>query len=409
MKKIFFISEAVDGSYYYRVEVFKRYTQKFEVLSNVDYEQNTVKDPFSCLDQIFDSDIVVFLRPIQRDYFLLVPILNHLGIKVGFSSDDHLDSLDKKNPAYGMKKDAKTHDLFLENASFAIASTAILNNEYSKLNKNVYTIPNLIDFGEYSKNYQKGDDKEIRIGLVGSVQWAENVEKFTETLKEIRDLDKRVKLVFFGGGKPAEKLLQPIFRERSEFVSLVKMADYSKKLSSLHLDIALIPRKDNYFNRCKSNCKYLEMSALKIATVAQGFKDGLSPYQADITSGENGFIVVKEEEWLKTVTEMVKNKAKMDEVKEKAFEYVRNGFDVQQNINLWDKVYEKESQSINRKNTAQIEAIVGLLEGFTSSDSQRARNFKKEITYLNSEIDRIRSRLPYRLAAKASSSLKKFR
>jgi len=409
MKKIFFITDAADGSYYYRVEVFKRYTKKFKVSSNADYQKGTVKDPFELLNELFASDIVVFLRPTQRDYFLLVPILKYLGVKVAFSSDDHLASLDKKNPAYGIKKNIEIYDLFLKSADFGIASTEILNKEYLKNNKTIYTIPNLIDFEEYESQYRRKNNREISIGLVGSVQTAENTESFIYTLKKIQTLNKRIKLVFFGADKKTEKTLKNIFNANCEFVPFVNMHDYSKSLATLDLDIALMPRKDNYFNRCKSNCKYLEMSALKIATVAQGFKDGQSPYQADIKNGDNGYIAIAEDDWYKAINSILKNQNKLESVKEKASEYVKENFDIAKKINLWDEVFEKESVGLKKKGKFEADFLENLIEGFTNLDSQRVKNMKKEIKFLNSEIDRIRGRLPYRLAAKASSSLKKFR
>ena len=40
----------------------------------------------------------------------------------------------------------------------------------------------------------------------------------------------------------------------------------------------LIPRGENYFNRCKSNIKFLEASMCEIPVIAQSFTTNDSPY-----------------------------------------------------------------------------------------------------------------------------------
>ena len=57
------------------------------------------------------------------------------------------------------------------------------------------------------------------------------------------------------------------------------MIDYFDTLNDLELDIMMIPRKDNYFNKCKSNIKFLEASMCEIPVITNYFKD--SPYEKD--------------------------------------------------------------------------------------------------------------------------------
>ncbi len=51
------------------------------------------------------------------------------------------------------------------------------------------------------------------------------------------------------------------------------------KLNELKIDIFLLPRKDNYFNRYKSNLKFLEASMVEAMYISQGFLDNQSPYE----------------------------------------------------------------------------------------------------------------------------------
>ena len=94
-----------------------------------------------------------------------------------------------------------------------------------------------------------------------------------------------------------------------EWHSYVPVTEYMMTVASLALDLAIIPRKESYFNRCKSNLKFLEMSLLGIPVLAQGFSDGTSPYQG------------RDEPYLSLVTDNSKWYNSIISVKDKYSEY----------------------------------------------------------------------------------------
>ncbi len=402
--KIFIISEARDGCYYYRAEVFARYTKQFNVSSNVSYKTGVVKNAYECLDDIFASDVVIFVRPTLAQNYQLFRLLKDMGKTVVFSGDDSFATIDKKNPAYSLKKNLHINETFLKHADYVITTTEFLKREYQEINKNVVIIPNLIDVAEYKKlSFSKTQPKKFRIGLVGSVHTAENAEKFIATLVKIHSKFKESELVFFGNDDPKMlNELKAIFHNRVEFVPGVPMTEYAKKLSELDLDVALIPRKDSPFNRSKSNCKYLEMSALGVATVAQGFTSGDSPYQFDIVNGKNGFIAVRDDEWEEALIKLHDRKL-LKEIKLNSFAFVEKNFDIKRHITLWDENIEKMlPKGAKQQDPHEVEILkLGLTSLYKDKwRDLRIKNYKKEVAFLNGELDRIRSRGYYRLASR---------
>jgi len=395
-KRIYIISEAWDGCYYYRAEVFARYSKNFKVDSNVDYKRGIIKNPFDCLDTMMDSDIIVFLRPTRAEDLLLVYLLRAQGKTIVFSSDDSFATLDKKNPSYIVKKNLHINESFLKISDYAITTTEPLKREFEKINKKVSIIPNLIDFEEVSANYIPHNNKNIRVGLVGSVQTAENAENFLNTLEQIYKKHHNVTFVFFGGeDKKMNHILKQKFSRNAEFVKPSTITEYAKVLASLKLDIALIPRKDNYFNRCKSNCKYLELSALKIATIAQGFADGQSPYQTDIIDGENGFIAKNENDWGRMLEKVVNDADLRKKLQEESYKLVKDKYDIKNFIFLWDDFFLKIIQEKGLSKQLSEDEKTFIIKGFNGLKKE-TDNLKKENRYLFREIDRIRNRPFYK-------------
>ncbi len=121
----------------------------------------------------------------------------------------------------------------------------------------------------------------------------------------------------------------------------VPVADYIDMLNSLKLDIMVISRKDDYFNRCKSNLKFLEASMLEIPCVVQGFTDGLSPYQVNPDDRNYCDIVVDNNDWMKYLEPLIQSKELREEKGKKAYKYVVENYSIENKINLWETQYKK--------------------------------------------------------------------
>ena len=125
-----------------------------------------------------------------------------------------------------------------------------------------------------------------------------------------------------------------------EWQPFVGIQDYILTLNNLKLDILLIPRSDDYFNRCKSNIKFLEASMLEIPVVAQGFITNDSPYQVDPEDAKAMRIVTDSSKWMEEIIPLLESKELRVGQGKKAREYVLNKYQIKDNIHKWTEAYD---------------------------------------------------------------------
>ena len=156
---------------------------------------------------------------------------------------------------------------------------------------------------------------------------------------------KDVQLVMFSltDKKFVNKKVRDIYKESYEFVKQpsiewhqhVPMAQYFDKLNDLKLDMMLIPRRETYFNRAKSNLKFLEASMLEIPVVASTFVGG--PYE-EITP-DLGRLASTKKEWREHTEELIQNKKLRRELGKAAKKYTLKYYNIEDNAYLWKEAY----------------------------------------------------------------------
>jgi glycosyltransferase involved in cell wall biosynthesis len=303
-----------------------------------------------------NADIVVFHRPESPDKLKLARHLKSLGKKIVFDNDDtYKDDKSVKLNAYmteervklGLEKINHIVDTFITEADLVTTSTEFLADEYRKLNPNVVVLPNMIDPFYFDEPLRNEGDK-VRIGITGSVGLSSDLDVLFPIFKHYQN-DPRVQLVFFSlNGKPT-KLLREIYEDEYktlealnvEWHPLAEVHEYYEVLNNVKLDIQIIPRQDNYFNRCKSNIKFLESSMFEIPVIAQGFSDNLSPYQANPEDAKHMLIAHDFNEWIKHIEFLIENKEARREQGKRAREYVVKNYDINKKAHLWEDAYRK--------------------------------------------------------------------
>jgi glycosyltransferase involved in cell wall biosynthesis len=236
----------------------------------------------------------------------------------------------------------------LEHADLVTCTTKTLAKEYKKIAKNVVILPNYIDPMDWPEPLRNEGDK-TRIGIVGSAA----IEYDYLHVKDVlRQLSKRkdVELVMFGLGdkehRKANPIVTKVFQEEYAFWDSLniehfpwcKMYDYQEKLNEAKLDLMIIPRKDNYFNRCKSNIKFLEASMLEIPVIAQSFDDG--PYE-EIDDMRTGWKIRDNADWMKVIEWNIKDRALRRHIGKTAKEYVLKNYNIADHAHKWREAYEQ--------------------------------------------------------------------
>jgi glycosyltransferase involved in cell wall biosynthesis len=97
----------------------------------------------------------------------------------------------------------------------------------------------------------------------------------------------------------------------------------------------IIPRRDNYFNRCKSNIKFLEAAMCEIPVIAQSFDDG--PYE-EITP-DMGVLIRDNSKWLDEINRLIEDKDLRRSMGRKAREYVLKNYNIADHYQEWNNAY----------------------------------------------------------------------
>lgn len=298
-----------------------------------------------------EADIIVFHRPKSEEQLNLMRVLKGLGKKVVFDNDDSY-KLHDGIPLEKLQNEAQRKlaisfsqnlDKAIKMADGVIASTELLAKEYSQFNSNVCVLKNCIDpLDEFP--CRENTTSKFRVGFIGSVTTNEDYHHIKD---QILRLDSRgdITLVILGIKYKNGHVID-FMKEDSEFWKSIKHIEWHPyepitkvmfKMSDLALDVALIPRADNYFNRCKSNLKFLEMSLLHIPVIAQGFEDGQSPYQSK--DGEYMTVITDNSTWYDKVVDAKMNYGKYKELAEKAHDYILKEYNIVNYAQTWvDKI-----------------------------------------------------------------------
>jgi hypothetical protein len=301
------------------------------------------------IEQANEADIIVFQRPTSEQAPHLAKLLKQKGKKIIFENDDTYAGIplfrlgNDKQREIAIKLGETLKD-FMREADGCIASTEILGEEFRKINPNTVVLKNCIDpLDEFP--CKQNETGKFRIGLIGSVTSNDDYEHIKE---DLRKLDARgdVTIVILGV-KHADGEVTKGMTEDFEFWSTIKniewhpychVTEYMSTIAGLALDLAIIPRKEHYFNQCKSNLKFLEMSLLKIPVLAQGFSDGTSPYDDPV---DNKYMTVINSSWYNNIVDIKNNYTKYKELALKAHDYVLEYYNIATYSEEWVKQIKK--------------------------------------------------------------------
>ncbi|HDO20102.1 MAG TPA: glycosyltransferase family 1 protein [Candidatus Bathyarchaeota archaeon] len=304
-----------------------------------------------------DADIVVFHRPLGKDILELARILKSQGKKVVMDNDDTLkddngfkfnEFMDEKRVKKGMEKMNRALDTFAAEADMVTCTTEFLKKEYEKVNKNVEVLPNCVDPFYYPEPIENDTDV-IRIGMTGSVGVTNDIEACKPIIKHYEN-DPRVKLVLLSvPPKGQNDIYKELYSEQYAYWSSVniewhpfaKVDEYYKVLNELKLDMVIIPRADTYFNRCKSNLKFLENSMLEIPTVAQSFLTNDSPYEVNKEDAKHLLLAGNSDEFIEKIELLIADKELRKKMGKEAHEYVLKNYTIEDNAHLWEEAYNK--------------------------------------------------------------------
>ncbi len=352
--QVFMINSGYDGCNYVRINqpcIHNGFKTDKPLLSE---PRKSIQD---VRQELMQADIIVFHRAEEPVYHDLARMLKEAGKKIVMDNDDTF-ILEGYHPLAQFNPDGTAQDnlkrrndninAFMKLSDLVTTTTITLADEYRKQNPNTVILPNCIDPDDWDKPL-RNEGKRVRIGLVGSVAMEYDYLHLKDVIKELGDRDD-VELCLFGLGDKKHRKNNPkvteVFKDEYEFWDSIKKEHfpwvkihlYTQQLNDMRLDMMLIPRKDNYFNRCKSNLKFLEASMCEIPVIAQSFDNG--PYE-EVTDGVNGILIKDNKDWREQINRLIDDKELRRRIGKNAREYVIKNYDIKDHYMKWADAYNK--------------------------------------------------------------------
>lgn len=231
--------------------------------------------------------LLKFLKPLSMQY----------GFWLCYEIDDVIGPDDI--PLYNMGREAYQQPSFVNNiktmlnaVDFVTVTTDELKKYYHEKfevpNENIIVINNYLprwwigeayNLDRIEKRFDENSKNKHRIGIASSTTHFDvngkngYIDDFTHIIDFIKSTIDKYQWVFIGGLPHA--LQKEAQLGKIEVHRGFDLLNYPRELAGKNIDIVVAPLLDNIFNRCKSNIKFLEMSALGIPCVCQN----LVPYQ----------------------------------------------------------------------------------------------------------------------------------
>ena len=333
-------------------------------------------------------DIVHFHRSIGQDYDQsqnIIKYLNSLGIVTIADIDDYWLPT-KEHPVHQLVLQHKLHEKIVANlkaAQHVTTTTSIFANEISKINKNVYVLPNAINPKEPQFNSVTEPSEKLRFGWLGGSSHLHDLKLLDGAVSKLSSHKDKYHMFLCGFDtrgtvteinpqtneqkqrdiRPEETVwarYEEIFTsnykmvddKHKEFLMQFKNEDYvsdvlpfynrvwTKPVTSYAsnyrlFDVSLAPIKNHIFNRVKSQLKVIEAGFYKKAIIASD----IGPYTIDIKhslkNGEfvdgNGLLVSENKnhsDWAKYMKKLIENPNWAYDLGQRLYETVKDTYDL---------------------------------------------------------------------------------
>lgn len=254
--------------------------------------------------RIEKADIIVVQRAFpSRANRNLVDAILRSNKPVIYESDDLLDELPLYHPySYYSRENRTIIREFIRRCDLIQVSTTPLSANYAKYNSNVRVVQNFLDPDHWFSGVpppKREHRHSVVVGFFGTGTHKPDLEIVEDALAQLSQKHgKVVSFRFLGCTTPALQTLPG-----SSYCEQWSTYDrFPELIAREQIDIGIAPLLDTPLNRCKSDLKWLEYSALRIPAVYSA----VTPYARSVRDGVTGLVVPNEPEaWFAALDRLV--------------------------------------------------------------------------------------------------------
>lgn len=291
-----------------------------------------------------DNTIPVFVRcgdPALEFWIELLDRANHPFL---YYIDDNFWKIDGDSALsqyYQHPRIRKSLEYIVSKASLVLTNSEDLLEFLCYFNKSGKVLPTFFDFSLIEK-VVADVSSEIRIGFAGSPSRLDDLDIIAPLLEPILSSNPRV--VFeFAGVLPrgvTESARVRFFPHSSEYNSFIRFQ------AERSWSIGLAPLFDNEANRCKTNNKYREYGACRIA----GVYSNLELYKRSVVHGLTGVLVTNTtDSWLSAISNLVAIESECHKIGQRAYEDVKEKYCVNHVSGEWYRVFLQATENFSDK------------------------------------------------------------
>jgi glycosyltransferase involved in cell wall biosynthesis len=261
-------------------------------------------------------------------------VLADAGCGYAYYIDDNFWELTGDSPVtryYRKPSIRRSLDSIITRAHTLITNSPELASVISQFNDRTIILPTFVDFSLLERlrsDRAENASNEIRIGFAGSAGRVDDLDLISNLVSKILTSHNNVIFEFIG----VLPRNTPTGDRVRFFPHINNYEKYIEFQLGRHWDIALAPLLDHPANRCKSDVKYREYSALRYA----GIYSNIPPYRDAVQNSVTGLLVNNtEEEWLEAISNLLSNRDKRTTIARQAFEDSRRRYDIPRVADKW--------------------------------------------------------------------------
>ena len=244
-----------------------------------------------------------------------------------YEIDDDPFEIEPINPVYPIYSNLIAQDSIrhcIEVSDLVTVSTELLADRMRNVNPNVVVLQNRIDESMLTLERPKRD--RITVGWAGGGSHGSDIALVSHALGRVIDQYSDVDVHFIGADF---RFLVERPMRHTQWAAVT--TDYYKLID---FDIGIAPLVDTRFAETKSHIKALEYAALGIPVIASD----TAPYRDFVVDGVTGWLVRRQDEWIKRLRELICDEAMREEMSVKARE-VATEWTIQKGWQEWEQCY----------------------------------------------------------------------
>lgn len=241
------------------------------------------------------------------------------GARVVYETDDAFHLLPEDHPKASHRAAAPYIDQALEWVDVVTVSSRGLTQAYAG-SRPVCHVPSMLSprlWTDAVTRPQRADRETVRLGLIGGDNHVIDFLEIAPVLRELMQRHPNLNIVEYGGG--ARRALEGLPADRLE--SVARDYDYPThpgRLARLDLDLAAVPLRDDAFNACISDLKFLELGFLGVPAVFSNVGD----YPGVVRESASGRLAATPAEWLEGLEELIVDRQAREAMGQRARAYV---------------------------------------------------------------------------------------